>query len=175
MAIFNCVKRWLPLLLAVSVAASAQETVEDRKAVLDAQIDLLKKQSEMNKLLRDVAGSAATGLPVVLSVSDVGGLRVARLQLVNGTAGYYREGEFVQNGVAVSAISGRQVFVKVGSGKSAKSVLLDFATRAASAQGAQGQSQTATQSTANDALLPSPPVVKVPAIDVIPTPPKAGK
>lgn len=154
---------------AVGVAsfARAQETVEDRKAVLDAQIDLLKKQAEVNKLLRDVAGSSAMGLPVVLSTSEVGGVRMARLQLANGNAGYFREGEMVQNGVAISSIAGDRVFARIGSGKGAKAILLDFASRVPGTPGAPNQANT---STANDALLPQPPAVKVPAIDVLPTP-----
>ena len=165
MAICNRV-RVLVMIVAASLAGGvlAQETVEDRKAVLDAQIDLLKKQAEVNKLLRDVAGSAAMGLPVVLSTSEVGGVRLARLQLANGNASYYREGELVQNGVAISSISGQRVFAKIGSGKGAKAVLLDFASRAANAPG------KTSDSSANDALLPQPPAVKVPAIEVLPTP-----
>lgn len=143
------------------VASASAQTVEDRMSVLEAQIGLLKKEKELQDAQRAIAGTSAMGMPVVVSVS-VGAQRVARLQLPNGIVGHYREGEMVKPGVVVSSISPKQVFVSVGSGKKRAAIPLDFAGPVVPGTQAQGQANVP------DALLPAPPSVAVPAIEVIP-------
>lgn len=151
----------------VATAAVAQ-TVEDRRAVLDAQIELLRKQKELQDAQRSLAGTAASGMPVVVSVS-VGQYRIARLQLANGIVGHYREGESIRPGMVVSSIAPKQVFVAVGSGKARSAIPLDFAGPVTpSAMGAPGAPGTPSTAYVPDALLPAAPSVTVPAIEIIP-------
>lgn len=150
--------------LAAGLVAAQSQTVEDRKAVMEAQIDLVKKQKELQDALRALAGTSASGMPVVVSVS-IGSERVARLQLPNGIVGHYREGESVRPGMVVSSIGPKQVFVAVAgsSGKRVAAVPLEFAGPVT-----PGAPAVAGQQAVPDALLPSAPAVSVPAIEVIP-------
>lgn len=156
----------LALLLVAGVAVA--QTVEERKAVMDAQIELLKKQKDLQEALRSVAGSAASGMPVVVSVT-IGHERVARLQLPNGIVGHYREGESVRPGVVVASIGPKQVFVAVASsGKKPTAIPLEFAGPVLPGAGQPAQPNVP------DALLPQAPSVTVPAIEVIPDPKPAA-
>jgi len=151
------------VMLAGQVGAQ-QQTVEDQKAVLDAQIELVKKKRDLQNELRNLGGSSSMGLPVVVSVT-IGSQRVARLQLPNGIVGHYREDEMIRPGMVVSSIAPKQVFVKVSSGKRAVAVPLDFAGPAMSGP---GQVPALPGQNVPDALLPKAPDVTVPAIEVIP-------
>lgn len=146
-------------LLAGQVAA--QQTVEDRKAVMDAQIELVRKQKELQEALRALGGAQALGMPVVVSVT-IGNQRVARLQLPNGIVGHYREGEAIRPGMVVTSIAPKQVFVAVSNGRKATAVPLDFAGPTLLGQSSQG-----TQPSVPDALLPQAPQVVVPAVEPI--------
>lgn len=152
----------LAFVLAAGVSAAQAQTVEDRKAVIDAQIDLVKKQKELQDALRSLAGTSAAGMPVVVSVT-IGSERVARLQLPNGIVSHYREGESVRPGMVVSSIAPRQVFVAVSNGKKMTAIPLDFAGPVT-----PGAAAPAGQQAVPDALLPTAPAVTVPAIEVIP-------
>lgn len=153
----------LACFLVAGMAAAQSQTVEDRKAVMDAQIELVKKQKDLQDALRALAGTSASGLPSVVSVT-VGSERVARLQLPNGIVGHYREGESVRPGMVVSSIAPRQVFVAIGSGKKRTAIPLEFAGPVVPGSVAPAAGQQAVP----DALLPSAPSVVVPAIEVIP-------
>lgn len=150
----------LTLVLATGIASA--QTVEDRKAVMDAKIDLVKKQKELQDALRSLAGTASTGLPVVVSVT-IGSQRVARLRLPNGIVGHYHEGEAVRPGMVVTSIAPKEVFVAVLNGKKALAVPLEFAGPVIA-----GAPQGATQQNIPDALLPQAPDVMVPAIEFVP-------
>lgn len=147
-----------------ATSALAADTVEDRKAVMDAQIELLKKQADLNTALRNVAGTSALGLPTVVSVTQIGNQRTVRLQLPNGQVSHYREGEVIRRGMVLTSIAPKQVLVAVENGKKMTAVPLEFAMTVP----AGGQAQPTTLASVPDALLPAPPQVVVPAIDVIP-------
>lgn len=133
----------------------AQQNVEDRKAVLDAQIDLAKKQAELNDALRRLAGGTTLGLPSVISISKVGGRPIARLQMPNGTSEYVREGEALRQGMNVTAITSKQVIISVANGKKQVAIPLDFV---AVASPTPQPNQAATPSE----LLPTAPEVTLP-------------
>ncbi len=150
----------------VCAAASGQAvgTVEDRKAVMDAQIELVKKETDLNSALRSLAGSSALGLPTVVSVTQLGNQRTVRLQLPNGQVSHYREGDSIRRGMVLTSIAPKHVVVAVQNGKKMTPVPLEFAMVVS----ASAQAQPTTPASIPDALLPSPPQVVVPAIDVIP-------
>jgi hypothetical protein len=150
-----------------SVAATnaiATDTVEDRKAVMDAQIELLKKQADLNTALRAVAGTLALGLPTVVSVTQIGNQRTVRLQLPNGQISHFREGDAIRHGMVLTAIAPKQVVVAVANGKKMTAVPLEFAMVVQ----AGAHAQPIAPAIMPDALLPLPPRVVVPAIEAIP-------
>jgi hypothetical protein len=112
-------------------AADQIMTLEDRKAVMDAQIELLRKEMELNTVLRQVNGAGTLSLPMIVSISTVGSERSARLQFPNGMVGRYREGEMIRSDLVLSAITPMQVMVSVRVGKKATAVALDFLAGAA--------------------------------------------
>lgn len=148
-------------------AASAGEVMsyEDRKSQMDAQIDLLKKEAELNDARRTAAGSNARGLPTVLSVSIVGDKRKVRLQMPNGGTDHFSVGEEIQNNVFLASVDLRKVVVIARQGKKNVPITLDFATTAA---GALGGNMAPAPMRAQDAvpasLLPPPPVVPIPTM-----------
>lgn len=158
--------------------------VEDRKAMMDAQIEILHKEAELNHALQQSAGSSAINFPVVISVMTAGDERIARLQLPNGVVGYYREGEMVRPGMVLASIAPKAVMVSVAREKSRKKaavVPLEFA--AGAAPGAVPGAAPSMQPNLGmpglpfpPALMPSPPVVNmgVPA-PVMATPQQQGR
>lgn len=155
--------RCAALVLSLTSCIASAQMVEDRKAVLDAQIELSRKEKELQDLRRSLAGTAALGMPVVVSVT-VGAQRLARLQLPNGIVGHYREGEMVRPGMVVTSIAPKQVFVTVSGGRRAAAIPLEFAGPVI--PGAPQMAQQ--QQNVPDSLLPPVPEVQVPAIEVIP-------
>jgi hypothetical protein len=112
-------------------AADQIMTLEDRKAVMEAQIELLRKEMELNTMLRQASGAGAPSLPMVVSISTVGSERSARLQFPNGMVGRYREGEMIRPDLVLSVITPMQVMVSVRVGKKTAAVALDFLAGAA--------------------------------------------
>lgn len=154
MARFNRMAAMAVMLVACAPVL-AQQNVEDRKAVLDAQIDLARKQAELNDALRRLAGGTTLGLPSVISISKVGGRPIARLQMPNGTSEYVREGEALRQGMNVTAITSKQVIISVANGKKQVAIPLDFVA-VASATPQPNQSSVPSE------LLPTAPEVTLP-------------
>lgn len=116
-------------LLGVGTPVSAQQsgqTVQDRKAVMQAQIELLKTQADLNKALQETAGSESAPLPQVIAVFGLDGDMVARLQMPNGLVSNFRAGETIRSGLTVASITPRQVSVVAGKGKAVKAIPLEF-------------------------------------------------
>ncbi|TWO71432.1 hypothetical protein FN976_10970 [Caenimonas sedimenti] len=109
----------------------AQKGYDDRRAEMDAQIDLLRKEKELNDALRAVAGSGAAAMPSVVSIMGIEGRFTARLMQPSGVVGNYSEGDTVRPGLVVASITPRAVAVKVGEGKRARTVPLEFMAGAA--------------------------------------------
>lgn len=174
-------KTGVAILLASALTQVFANSVEDRKAVMDSQIELLRKEAELNEALRRVAGSAAISLPSIVSISRMGANRIARLQFSNGTMEYFREGEMIRPGMKVALISQKQVLVAVDKGKKKVELPLEFA--AVNANGVPGMPGMmgapgvpgAPGSNVPVELLPTPPSVTVPAIEIIPRNPPPAK
>ena len=146
-----------------AVPALAQQTVQERMAVMDAQLELVKKQGQLDKALQESAGSSIAALPYVLAVMGMDQVMSARLQLSNGTVNTYRVGEAIRPGMTVGSISPRQVTVTLGAGKSARSVPLEFIAPAPVAGGAGFAPLPGGRAPLPRELLPEPPFVRVPA------------
>ncbi len=140
-------------------------TIEDRKAVIEAQIELLQKEAQLQDALRKVAGSKVMNLPTVLSITVTEQMRVARLRLPNGVVAHYREGESIQAGMVVTRITPRQVLLAIEKGKKAVAVPLEYATSSMTGPGSPNATSNAL---VPSVLLPDPPDVSVPAIRMTP-------
>lgn len=165
------------LLLASTVALAAAPALaqsinfDDEKAKLDAQLELVNKQQQLQEALRRLGtgGAAAGGMPMVVAVVGLDGQLAARLQLPNGVVRTYFEGEAIRPGMVVSAITPRAVMMKVGAGAKAKPMQLDFV-----AGGTQAAGQGGLPPLPPD-LLPEPPSVRLPAAAPTPGPSRAVK
>jgi len=114
------------LSICASLPAFAQKSYDERRNEMDAQIDLLRKEKELQDAQRAVAGASGGGLPAVVAIMGIDGRMTARLLQPNGVLGNFTEGETVRPGIVVAAITPRSVAVKVGEGKRARTVPLEF-------------------------------------------------
>lgn len=145
------------------------DTVEDRKAKMDAQIELLRKEADLQDALRRVAGSSAVGMPTVVSISLVGERGVTKLLLENGTTEYFHEGDMIRQGMMVSVITRKQVIVAITNGKKKRvAVPLSNVTVANPVATLQQPGQVPN---VPPELLPPAPDVSVPSIVMPAKPP----
>lgn len=154
--------KWIPIIAALTGVVHAQ-TVEEQMAVIDAKIQIVKKQKELDEALRASVGAGASAMPSIVSIA-VGANRVVRLQLPNGLIGHFREGDSIRPGMSVNSITAREVHVLVASGAKAAVVPLDYA--APSGHGVNGAGSQVAH--APSALLPAEPTVIVPKVEVLP-------
>lgn len=150
--------------LAASALAQNAKGYDDQRAELDAQIDLLRKKKELEEALRAVAGVGAASMPSVVLIMGIEGRYTARLIQPNGVVGYFGEGDVVRPGVTVAAITPRAVAVKVGEGKKARTVPLEFMAGATTPgmpgmPGMPGLPPGAPAGALPPELLPAPPSV----------------
>lgn len=150
--------------LACCAGMSSAQTVVDRTAEMQAQIQLLDQQAMLNQALQRAADPLLSNLPRVLAISGMEGDLRARLILANGTVTSYREGDVVRGSMTVAAITPRTVMVKVGKKKS--SVLaLEFV-----AGGTAGGGAVAAPGMAGPGVRPGQPM-PVP-VELLPPPPR---
>lgn len=155
----------VPALLMGAAVAHAQPTFDDRSAQLDAQIQLVGKENQLQEALRRSAGASVTGLPTVLSIMGMDGRFSTRLQQPNGVVRIYREGESIQTGMVVTAITPRAVAVTIGQGKKAKTIELQAMAGAVgpgSPMSPGGMGGPGSSSPLPPELLPLPPSVPLP-------------
>ncbi|MCU6502308.1 hypothetical protein LPN04_31385 [Rugamonas sp. A1-17] len=161
------------VLVAAAVANAAQGadmlSVEDRKSVLEAQLELLRKEGELNTALRAAAGSNARALPTVLSVSVVGANRTAFLQMPNGGTEHFKVGDEIQSNVVLASADLRKVVVLLRQGKKSVPIVLDSANPLAQSGSNGNQQPDPNRQLASIplSLLPPPPVVQVPSMNTI--------
>lgn len=139
---------------------------EDRKSVMDAQIELVNKQKALNDALRQLAGTSAIGLPLIISTGQVGNAKSARLLLPNGVISPFREGEMIRPGMVVTAIAPKQVMVTVVNNKKAVTVPLEFMGPPTDPSRAQNPSQNQATAVPSELLPPAPYVVPEPIVPV---------
>ncbi len=152
------------MLVVLAAPALAQKGYDDRRAEMDAQIDLLRKEKELNEALRAVAGSGTAAMPSVVAIMGIEGRFTARLMQPSGVVGNFSEGDTVRPGLVVAAITPRAVAVKVGDGKRARTVPLEFMAGAATSlgpgvPGGPGLPPGAPGGVLPPELLPMPPSV----------------
>lgn len=159
---------WLTVLVAMATSANATETVQDRLAVMDAQIGVLKKEAELNAALQSSAGITMSTMPQVLSVIGLDGKMTARLLFATGLVSNYAEGDVIRNGMRVASIAPQQVALMVGDKKRSKLIILDFVSGTTMQSGMPLPSGVMSRPLPKE-LLPEPPVVASPALFVPPS------
>ncbi len=144
---------------ALAEGQSAPLSFDDKKAELEAQAELITKQLQVRDLLVKWAGPGMAGMPYVLAIVGLEGRLNARLQQPNGTVSTFSEGDMIRPGMVVAAITPRLVMLRIGTGKTAKAVPLEFLAGAGPGPVAGGQ--TGLPPLPPD-LLPAPPTVRLP-------------
>jgi len=101
--------------------------VEDQKAVMEAQIELLKKQADLNAALRALGQVAGEVLPSVVSIGSRGPESFARLMMPNGTSFVFKPGERINKRLSLASIEDKTVWVHIEeSGMAKKLMRLEF-------------------------------------------------
>ncbi|MGE3342298.1 MAG: hypothetical protein AB7L71_02590 [Vicinamibacterales bacterium] len=154
-------------LLSAAAARAQPKSFDDWKIELEAQSEILTKQLQLRELQSRMAGPAFAGLPTVLAVVGLDGRLSARIQQGNGNVSTYAEGDTIRSGMVVASITPRQVTLKVGQGKSAKAIPLEFAPGAVMSPAFPG---AAPGLPAGMPGMPGLPGGAVPA-DLLPPPP----
>lgn len=115
-------------LAALALPGWAQKvpSVSDRIAVRNAQVQLIKADTELERALQEQAGASLARLPVVYAVMGLDGAMQARLYQSNGVVNNYKVGDSVRPGMRVASITPREVWVEVGSGKQTRALPLEF-------------------------------------------------
>lgn len=156
--------------VAASVSGAAEPlNFDDEKAKIGAQLELIQMQTQLRDALSKFAGPTMGGLPAVLAIVGMDGRHSARLQHPNGVVATYGEGEQIRPGMVVTAITPRAVMVKLGAGKSAKAVPLEFVAGASGAMypaGAGAGGGMPGVPPLPPELLPAPPAVRLPRSNV---------
>ena len=134
---------------------------DDRRAQLEAQTELVNRELALQDAMRRLAGPAQAGLPTILAILGLEGRYTARLQRPNGVVAYFRENDTIRPGMVIAAISERGVLVRVGQGRAARAVALDFATGAPATGAGPGLPAGMPAGPLPPELLPPPPAVQV--------------
>ncbi|TCT10731.1 hypothetical protein EDC22_105231 [Tepidamorphus gemmatus] len=153
-------------LVALTATGSEAQTPTwlDEMATIDAQIQLLQKQMELDVLLEQRAAQRSSMLPSILTIVGFGDRYSVELLFPNGRIGRYRVGDEIAPEVWISAIRPRGVTVDmaIADGKR-RAVALEFA--AAGSDATAVATDTATAPAQSPALLqavrPDPPAINV--------------
>lgn len=145
-------------------ALGVPNNLDDQKAVMQAQIEIMRKEQDLKSALKALALSDYQPLPRVLSLSIRGHQAQVRLQLASGVSANFMAGDLVAAGVKITEIKEREVFVEVQRNSKAQRVPLEFAISPVSAP-------LSTPTAANGAgaiipaeLMPKLPFVPMPAV-----------
>lgn len=154
------------LLFSASFAAKAAEAYDDQMARINAQISLVQKQNELAEALAKTAGPAAMNMPSIVAIIGMDGELSARLMMANGVVGTYKEGDPIRAGMTVSVITPKLVILKVGKGKSASPIALEFIAGAYGTNPRGGNPDSILPG-----LLPLPPAIQMTPFLKTPLPP----
>ena len=115
--------------LAVCQAVQAQGfNLEDQKALMEAQIEMLKKQTDLNAALKAWAQAGAQSLPRVVSVGIRGQEAFTKLLFSNASEVIFKAGEPIKRGLSVAKIEESGVWVDLESSSGVKKrIRLDYA------------------------------------------------
>ena len=114
--------------LLYSMSMAIAQNLEDQKAYMEAQIELLKKETDLNAAMKTLSQVGGESLPSIVSIGVQGTSSYARLLLPNGASVIFAPGESIKKGLRLLRIEERAVWVQVQDAKGAKKELsLEFA------------------------------------------------
>ena len=148
--------------------------LEDQKAIMQAQIELLHKEAELQSAMRQAHVGQALNLPQVVSIAWVAGRYIARLDLGQGVQGNFLQGERVQDELSIQSISQERVSVSWRHGKKYQTLPLRFLNAQETRPGAPNPKETlmgGLSSGLNLSPLPVELLGSLPAVNFPPTPP----
>ena len=152
--------------IAAVTTASTSQTFSDKVDEIDAQIQLLDKQKQLQDALQRSAGGSMGDLPRIVSISGVDGALTSRVLFSSGRVATIAEGNQISTGVKVVAMTSNAVMVQIGTGKKTKVVPLDFMVGAQTMPGMPGVPGMPP------AITPGVPM-PLPA-ELLPSPPSVG-
>ena len=159
--------------LLLAPALWAQETnpsvgvvndLDDQKAVMQAQIEIMRKELDLNSTLKSLAMSVYQPLPSVLSLSIRGSQAQVRLLFASGVSANYKTGDLVPGGFKISEIKEREVFVEIRRNSKAVRVALEFAISPASPSLSPSFVSAGVGAIIPPELMPKLPHVPMPAV-----------
>lgn len=150
-----------------TLAGGVPNDLDDRKAVMQAQIEVMRKELDLNNTLKSLALSVYQPLPSVLSLSLLGQRSQARLLLPSGSSASYKVGDLVAAGARIVEINAQEVWVELHQKGKTVRVPLEFATGSHSAT-MPAAPLSATPNTIIPAeLMPKLPSVPLPSVSAV--------
>lgn len=149
-----------------ALAQSEPPTLADRLSTMDAQLQLLRKQFELDQALSISAITSVGVLPRVVAVYGFESRLQVRLLLAGGMTATFQEGDPIRGAMRVLAISPRAVVVSVKNGRRTTAIPLEFVAAAAPTTGGMplppGMPGAVQPAPLPPELLPLPPALGVP-------------
>ena len=152
--------------------------LEDQKAIMQAQIELLHKEAELQSAMRQAHVGQALNLPQVVSIAWVAGRYIARLDLGQGVQGNFLQGERVQDELSIQSISQERVSVSWRRGKKFQTLPLRFLNAQETRGSSPASKETLLGGLANGLNLSPLPVEllgTLPGVSFPPTPPSPSQ
>lgn len=153
-------------------AQTEPPTLADRLSTMDAQLQLLRKQFELDQALSISAVTTVGTLPRVVAVYGFEPRLQARLLLAGGMTATFQEGDAIRGAMKVLTISPRAVIVAVKNGRRTSAIPLEFVAAGVPASTGMplppGMPGLPPTTPVPPELLPPPPALGVPL------PPAAG-
>jgi type IV pilus biogenesis protein PilP len=116
----------LSAIVSSACAQTEPPTLADRLSLMDAQLQLLRKQFELDQALSISAITTVGTLPRVVAVYGFEPKLQARLVLAGGMTATFQEGDPIRGAMKVLAISPRAVVVSVKNGRRTSAITLEF-------------------------------------------------
>ncbi len=161
-----CALIFAPALQAQSTSAAwvVPNDFDDQKAVMQAQIEIMRKELDLNSTLKSLALSAYQPLPSVLSLSIWGAQAQVRLLFASGASANYKAGDLLPGGIKITEIKEREVLVQVQrQGKSIR-VPLEFAMSPGLAPSSAPSALSGPGAIIPAELMPKLPFVPMPSV-----------
>jgi type IV pilus biogenesis protein PilP len=164
----------LSAIVSSACAQTEPPTLADRLSLMDAQLQLLRKQFELDQALSISAITTVGTLPRVVAVYGFEPKLQARLVLAGGMTATFQEGDPIRGAMKVLAISPRAVVVSVKNGRRTSAITLEFVAVAVPTAGGMplppGMPGAPQPAPVPPELLPLPP-----ALGLSPPPGGAGQ
>jgi hypothetical protein len=138
--------------------------LDDQKAVMQAQIEIMRKELDLNSTLKSLALSDYQPLPRVLSISILESQAQVRLLFASGLSANYTTGDLIAGGIKITQIKSREVIAQVQRHSKTQFVSLEFAISPASSPMSMPSASAGPGTIIPPELMPKLPLVPMPAV-----------